>query len=278
MANKIAMATVSYAMAGIELDRSLRGIQDAGYEYIELSCINLEPRIALLAHAQPERMSSSDIEALRKKISNYGLECICITGHVDLAGTPEAKDLLKKRIDLAESLGARYVNTGVGEATSENNIKRFYKAMNEIADYCKRKDVIVALETLEHLIGTGKMCVPVMKRIDSPFIRICYDPADVRFYHGVDPVKTRDLEEIVSCVATFHVKDHKGGKGDYNFPPIGEGEIDFKYLFNVLGKSNYEGPYIAEIEFTGICEKGERSPELIDEAAVASLKNIRKLL
>jgi len=52
-------------------------------------------------------------------------------------------------------------------------------------------------------------------------------------------------------VANVHLKDMRGGKGDWDFPAIGDGHVDFGRVLEILRDAGYDGPYAVEIEFTG---------------------------
>ncbi len=52
-------------------------------------------------------------------------------------------------------------------------------------------------------------------------------------------------------IGSIHLKDHKGSKGDYNFPALGEGYINWKKIFEITSKYNFKGPFMAEIELQG---------------------------
>ena len=80
-------------------------------------------------------------------------------------------------------------------------------------------------------------------------IKINYDPANVRFYEGVNPEE--DIEVIMPYMGSIHLKDHKGFKGDYNFPALGEGYINWKKIFEITNKYHFKGPFITEIELQG---------------------------
>ena len=60
-----------------------------------------------------------------------------------------------------------------------------------------------------------------------------------------------DLPAIADRVANVHLKDSRGGKGEWDFPAIGEGHVDFARVLEILRGAGYEGPYAVEVEFSG---------------------------
>jgi sugar phosphate isomerase/epimerase len=43
----------------------------------------------------------------------------------------------------------------------------------------------------------------------------------------------------------------RGGKGDWDFPAIGEGHVDFGRIVEILAAAGFDGPYSVEVEFNG---------------------------
>ena len=64
---------------------------------------------------------------------------------------------------------------------------------------------------------------------------------------------TEDLKNCVDEVAYMHLKDKAGAQKEWNFPALGEGELDFPAVFEVLRGAENNCPFSVEIEFT---EKG----------------------
>ena len=139
-----------------------------------------------------------------------------------------------------------------------------------------------------------KNCIlEVIKKINSPWIRINYDTGNVIFYGGVRPEE--DVVAALPYLAHIHLKDKRGGKKVWDFPPIGMGEIDFPRIFEILLEQGYSGPISVEIEVLGkdtipswlvSDEKGEivseekkfSGPEIVDKALVKSLQYIKTLI
>ncbi|MBA7713983.1 hypothetical protein ES703_122996 [subsurface metagenome] len=94
--------------------------------------------------------------------------------------------------------------------------------------------------------GSGKLYLPIIKHINLPNIRVCYDTANVIYYEGVFPEE--DILYIAEYIGYLHVKDKIGLKRVANFPALGQGIINFARIFDVFRKVNYSGPFSVEIE------------------------------
>lgn len=265
MKNKIGCTTNSYAK--FSLDRALEGIVKAGLHYVELAAL-----VYTCRHVVPEEMSEKDFIDLKTKLRDLDLEVISISGHTNLT-INKGVDEIRRRIDLAVYMGAGIVNTGTGDKTSEKPTVTLVENLKAVAKYAEKKGIMVALETHGGVTGTAKRCKSLIKMIGSKNIGINYDPANVIYYQGVRPEKDI-IDAPPKYLKHFHLKDKIGGKGEYNFPAIGEGSIDFVKIMEVLRIKNYQGPFSIELEFV---DKNPESPEMVDEALKRSVLYIRNL-
>lgn len=244
---EIAVSTNSYHKFG--LDDALSGISEAGFNFVELTSI-----IDYTEHIVPERMNDNEIDQLKVKLDKFGLEALALSGHSDLT-TQEGCDHLEAVIELAGELGAQVVNTGISmeedpeaELTQEA-MRSFYRNIEGLAKFASEKGVNIGLETHGSL-KTAQRGIEIINNIESDSVGINYDPGNVILYGGVEPeedIKKLD-PDIMTCM---HLKDKIGGKGEWNFPALGEGEIDYKEIFQWLESNGYSGPMSVEIEFDG---------------------------
>ena len=284
-ANQIGCSTNCYH--GFDLKTALRGIAGAGFQNVELASVR-----DYTEHVMPEQMSERDREDLRDTLKDYGLSPMSISGHSNLASR-EGVDNFKRRVDLAKWFGAAVVNTGPGEVESPEGREGFFTNILEIAQYADQAKVTVALETHGELMGSGTAAASVIEQIDSPWIRMNYDTGNVIFYGDVNP--REDIAAAIPFLGHIHLKDKRGGKKVWDFPPLGMGDVDFPGIFNALDRAHYRGPISVEIEVSGkdyipswlvSDEKGEilseekesHGPEIVDRALEESLHYIQSLL
>jgi len=271
------------------LERALEGIAKSGFRTIEVACIS-----CYCDHIFPEYMSAGDMNRLGQQAESFGLKIASIAGHVDLgwplmgkradvAQFPQlAKDVdvahegfvrLRSRIDLANYLGVPIVNTGIGITSDLKEVDRFYKEFDALVGYAERLKVQIGLESHAGLTETAAATLALCNKIGRPNLGLNYDAANVRFYTGLDPVA--DLEscekDLRGRIVHVHIKDHRGGKGNWDFPPLGEGEVNFKKLAQVFKRVGYTGPYSLEIQFLGPGTT-DPTPEFIDQGIAASYR------
>jgi L-ribulose-5-phosphate 3-epimerase len=221
-------------------DDALAGIAEAGYRHVELSAVP-----GWTEHVDVQ----GDPADTRARLEHFGLEAASISGHSDLT-TAEGLEHGLAVVHWAERFGLSIVNTAIGgHAHVEESEAAFLANIGRLADAAQAVGVVVALEIHGDLMATGERAGALLDRIGHPAVKVNYDTANVEHYGGVRAED--DLPSIADRVANVHLKDMRGGLGDWDFPAIGEGHIDFGRVLEILRGAGYDGPYAVEVEFTG---------------------------
>ncbi|MBS3736849.1 MAG: sugar phosphate isomerase/epimerase family protein [Candidatus Bipolaricaulota bacterium] len=269
--NEIGVSTNTYHK--FELDKALKGIKEAGFNYVELTSV-----MGYTEHVVPENMEERDIAELKDLLDNYGLSVSAISGHSDLT-IKDGCDHLKAVIDLAGELDAKVVNTGISmqedpeAGLSEEAERSFYENIEDLGDFASKNGVNIGIETHDFL-KTAQQGSEILTNIESGSVGLNYDTGNVIFYGGVRPEE--DIKNLKSEGFTcMHLKDKLGGKGEWNFPALGEGEINFGPVFDWLDSIDYRGPVNVEIEFDG---SEEETLQEVNEAVTDSYEFLEGLL
>jgi L-ribulose-5-phosphate 3-epimerase len=222
-------------------EEALAGIAGAGFRHVELSAV-------------PGAVEHVDVHAdpaeARALLAHYGLEPVSISGHSVLT-TPDGLEHGLAVVRWADRYGIPIVNTAVGghAPDTEEDEALFLANIGTLADAAGAAGIVLALETHGDLMASGEKSRALLERIGHPAIKVNYDTANVEYYAGVSAAD--DIGTIADMVGHVHLKDARGGQGDWDFPAIGEGHVDFARVLAVLGDAGYDGPYSVEIEFTG---------------------------
>jgi L-ribulose-5-phosphate 3-epimerase len=260
MQNPLAGHTNTYHT--YSLDESLEGIAGAGYRHVELSAVP----------GWTEHVDLNGSDELRRKLDGYGLMPVSISAHSDLT-TREGLEHGLKAVRWAADYGLPIVNTAIGgHASQDENESAFLRNVGELADAAEQAGILVALEIHGDIMASGAKTLPLLERIGRDSIKVNYDTANVEFYSGERAVD--DLERVVPHLAHVHLKDTTGGKGNWNFPALGTGTVDFARVLEILDRGGYAGPYSVELEF-----QGEPWPSLaeVNEAMRRSYEHLRSL-
>jgi L-ribulose-5-phosphate 3-epimerase len=260
------LACTTHSYTGHSLQRALEGISRAGLQFVEIASVP-----GVTEHVTPEGMDRRALDESKTRIEGYGLAIASISGHCDLT-TPGGRELFRARIELARSWGVPIVNASAGSIDTAEGCDAFFAAMHAVVPALERSSVTVCLETDRGIVGPSEEILRTLQRIGSERVRINFDPANVIYNFGRDPVQ--ELAKVAPHVGHVHLKDKKGGQGVADFPALGSGSIDFGGIFRELRRVGYRGPFSIEIEFEG---KGAASPAAVDEALSRSLVTLRAL-
>lgn len=265
LVNPLAVTTNTYH--GYPLEAALRGIRQAGFTAVEIAAVR-----GWSEHLAPDA-SPDEIARLRALLDQHGLRAVSLSGHSDLTTDAGVAQFLNA-LETAVRLGIPIVNTGIGgHAGGGEDERAFLARIGRVAEAAAARGIVVALETHGSILGTGAQGAALLARIGHPALRLNYDTANVIYYAGVRPEE--DLVHALPYLAHVHLKDKIGGPGVWNFPPLGQGEIDFPRILRTLRDGGYTGPLSVEIEFQG--EPWPPLPE-VDRAVQASYAYLQRVI
>jgi len=195
--------------------------------------------------------SRSEISGWKAKLQSYGLHALALCAHRNL-GDREERAAFESLLEKADALGCRLIITAVPDGCDDQAYR------DGLALACRKAERLglqVALETHGIQHGCGCSLLPFMEV--SGQLSICYDTGNVLFYGGVSPLA--DLPQCIHRVGHLHLKDKAGALQEWNFPPLGQGEVDFAALFHLSGWKKDLTASI-EVEFTpaGVSEEETR--------------------
>lgn len=265
MKNRLGGNTNSYHTYSLE--EALDGIAAAGFKYVELSAVR-----GWTEHV-PLEADAKTLGKIQRRLNKLGLIPISLGGHSDLT-TRDGLTLGLKAVDLCERMGIDIMNTAIGGHYSENEDEAaFMGNIHQLADYAAERDIAIGIEIHGEITSSGKKAIPIINKIGRKNVRINYDTANIEFYDNGTKAED-DLEQTIPFLIHVHVKDHRGGGKVWDFPALGEGQINFRKLLEMFAKGHYTGPYSVEIEF-----KGEPWPSLaeVNRAMKASYQHLVSL-
>jgi sugar phosphate isomerase/epimerase len=262
MKNIIGVSSTTYV--GHSFEEVLESVSEIGFKFVELVSA---PGINEHIDPRPEVMKPEDIKRIKALCDDYKVEIYALGGHCRLlkdGGT----DNFKKVLDLAYDLDVKYVSTDTGEIESEDDKKRFYREILEIADHAALKNISICVEMHGNWFNNGKKAVEILNKINRQNVKINYDTGNVIYFNNTRPEE--DIKYAVPYLGIIHLKDSSGKFKDWDFPAIGEGNIEFEKIFNAL--ENYDGPISLEIEFNGDVQPLKK----INTALVDSMNFLKK--
>ena len=251
--------------APYSLEQALEGLAEAGYRRCEIGAVK-----GWFEHIDPDTVSDAQIAAADRKLKELGITPVSLSGHTQLQ-TQEGKERFRRAIDIATALDMRIVNTFTGDAETDKERAAYVANVQELCDHAAKHGLKIGMETDSNMLPTAREGLPILDRIDRPdTLGFNYDPGNVVYYAGADPLE--DIDLALPRMVHFHFKDKIGGKGVFNFPPPGDGELDMRGLLAKCAAAGYTGPISAEVEFD---ENGWPDYDACRAAAKRSVENLR---
>ncbi len=265
VSNPILGSTIVFAPYSVE--QALRGLAEAGYRRVEIGAVK-----GWFEHIDPDTATDKDIGAVQRLLQDLGLEPVSLSGHAQLH-TREGKERFGRALEIAAALGMRIVNTFTGDAETEAEREAYFANVAELCDKAKGLGLTIGMETDSNMLPTAKIGLAILDRINRPdVLGFNYDPGNVVYYAGADPLE--DITYALPRMVHMHLKDKIGGKGVFNFPPPGDGELNLPRLLQICIEGGYRGPISAEVEFD---ERGWPDYDACRAAAKRSVENLRRM-
>jgi len=227
-------------------------------------------------------LTQEELDEVKMKIQDHGLKVSAIGSPIGKVRLDEPfephLDKFKHAVDLALFLETPFIRMFSYYAPKGENIDDY---RTQVMDRMHAKvrvlndvDVTMVHENEAHIYGhTAENCADIVKTINSPKLRLVYDPAN--FVWG-----EKKLDNVKSCwpimkpyVVHVHIKDWKLGSTDVGSIP-GEGDGQIKELLAELGQMSYDGCLTMEPHLqSGGQFGGSTGPELFSDA----IKAVREL-
>lgn len=252
---------------GYSIEEAVAGIRAGGFHYVELTATK-----GWTEHVFPDQ-SFAHLCDVRTLLRENGQVPLSLSGHVNLMDEHRLPDFVRN-MDLAAFFGCRYIVSSIGEAHLQNRMETGPEAaamhIRSLLPALKERGLMLVLE-LHGECATGTAMEKIVRKVDSPLVKINYDTANCIFYGNVLPEE--DIDTCMADVAYLHVKDKAGAANEWNFPALGEGYVNFPRLFEKLARAGNSAPLSVEIEFT---KDGAGSLEAVNRAVSVSARYLRQ--
>jgi sugar phosphate isomerase/epimerase len=265
---KHSIAVNSNCYHGYSIEEAIDSISSNGFRYIELTATK-----GWTEHVFPT-MSFKDLVRIKGLLRDAKLNPIAMSGHTNLMDQERLGDFLDN-IKLAAFYDCQYIVSSIGEAHLEDKAvttnEKAAENIRQLLPYLKEYGLTLVLENHgEH--ATGKIIKEIVDLVDSPRVLINYDTANVIYYADVNPVD--DIPYFVDRIGFMHIKDKIGGPGEWHFPALGKGYVDFPKILELLDKADNHCPLSIEIEFT---QAGPKDLDEVHQAVGDSYKYLKSL-
>lgn len=246
--------------------QQVKYLESEGVGYIEPRFINKKNIMDL---------TKAELNEAKKMIDDHGLKVSAIgspIGKVKLDELFEPHlDKFRHAVDLAVLFETPYIRMFSYYAPEGKNIDDYRgQVMERMAakvEVLEDVDVTMVHENEAHIYGhTAANCVDLVRTVDSPKLRLAYDPANFVWGEKI----TNNVEVcwplMKPYVVHIHIKDWKLGAKDVGSIP-GQGDGQIRELLAELAAMKYEGCMTMEPHLkTGGQFGGSTGPELFSKA------------
>jgi sugar phosphate isomerase/epimerase len=131
---------------------------------------------------------------------------------------------------------------GLEDRKETETEKAFHKSLTDLSEYCKEKNIRIAVENVLH----GATAEKILRLIDDErhnpdLVGICLDLG----HSNISNNPVNDLEECSERLFAIHVSDNNGREDLHSIPFIGN--IDWMQVAAVLKKIGFDGYFMYEI-------------------------------
>jgi len=229
-------------------------------------------RIAALGvtHLEIQVPDEPDIDAIGKQVEAAGLG----VGSVHAVCTLEDADVLEKfehYARVAEGVGAGILFASLH--TGELSLTEAHDRLRRCGDTVAPFGVKIGMETHRDLCHNGELAARTMEAVAHPNVGINFDTANIYYYNkGTDSVA--ELRKTAPYVVSVHLKDTDGGFESNQFPPFGQGVVDFAGVVAVLDEVGFAGPLTMEVEGAFVRDDDIAVREQFVADSIAHLKDV----
>ena len=228
MNNPILVSTIAFD--GYDLETTLETMAAAGVENVELAYSE-----AYTEAVSEESFSAIAASRVLDSFEAHGLKCLCLAAHTDMS-LPGSVDKFKRRIDFAGYLGAGHIVSTAGPIANRD---QFLKNIAQLGEYAGQAGITICLENMgdgrPNISDSAEPAVELIKEINLPAVKINYDFANLLPHCQERLRPEEDYRIALPEAGYFHVKDAaKYASGNWYFPAIGTGMIDFRSILPAL--------------------------------------------
>lgn len=218
-----------------------------------------------LTHFNPRERNIQELKKLVDMTQEYGMEISEVVVQQDVVSLDEQTrndriKLVEECINAAKEVGVGTLNLFTGPAPWDRNAPKIPEDISEGAAWdmvleayqkfvqlAEKSRVHLAVEgvwgMLAHDFYTTKFLID---KFDSEYVGVNLDPSHGILYGNYDVGWV--VKQWGDKIKHVHLKDCVGVPGDFIFPLLGEGRVDWEGFFAALNEIGYDGYLSVEFE------------------------------
>jgi len=239
------------------IEQAIDILAEHDYQAIDISLEKAPPFLPPPPPHMSPRAGAEERSRVRKHAERAGVAIAALNAHTNLIhAVPEVRQanlkFVEGALELASDLGARYVVFGGGRKKFYGRESQFWEwlvaALRHLTAHASRLGVILAVEagsSSGSLLHNLSRMQYLLSHDGLESLRVLFDSGHY-FVRGDSVIEAyRSLSQRVVHV---HAKDAMGNLEDYEFPPLGQGDVDFDGLLGAMAAAGYDGYVSIEYE------------------------------
>ena len=209
----------------------------------------LKPHLVAEAHVTEEQTitdaaSDEELERATGRFAEAGISVSTANGG-DTLSDPAGVERVRRRMQIASALGAHTFVASIG--WDGDDPSGAYPVIARLGAVAAELGLLVALETHAPYVANADAALRTLEQVGSQNVTINWDTANIYYMNdGVDGAA--ELRRVADRVGHVHLKDSRKRAGEWFFPALGEGTIDFAEIFGILDEASFDGTMSLEIE------------------------------
>ncbi len=193
------------------------------------------------------QFSTAKYTSTKNSLQKYGIDIAMLTSACYLHKNSWSESdfaLAKRYCDTANLMGVKYVRILADECPApkaEVDDELVANNLKNIANYAKKKDVMVLVETNGSFADTSRLA-KLIEGIEN--VGVIWDIHHPYRFFGETPEQS--FANIGKYVQHVHVKDSSKTEDGYKYEMVGEGDVPIKQCVKLLEDSGYDGYYSLE--------------------------------
>ena len=221
----------------------------------------------------PFAWTQADVEEIKNTADEYGLEIAAISSPLFKCDIGDEKAVAENIEGFRRCAGyAKYFGCNIirgfdfwkcGASVEERAAK-----FPEIVKICEEYKVYCVLENEPATHGgIPAKVLELVKKINSPWVKVLFDPGNTFFYSAEEKPFPEDYELVKNDTIHVHIKDSLCEDGKPKAVCIGTGWVDYKGFIAALKKDGYDGYMCLETHYRHSAELDETQLNLPGGAA-----------
>lgn len=231
MTSQLTQLAVNTAMFdGHDLELAFSTIQQAGFHYVELAYNE-----GYVGNLNPSLFTAESAARVKDLLQRFELSTLALGCTMNLAG-PGMLDKFRLRIQFARMIGARCLNACT---TSMAERDLLIKNLRILGPEAQDNGCIICLENggdyNYNAFAEAEDGLELLEEINHPAVALNVDPGNMlSLCPDLDPVE--QTMDMLSACEHFHIKDVIIQDGEFYFPAIGGGIIDYATILPALAE------------------------------------------